>query len=381
MRVLHAYKVFRPDIDGGVVSVIALVCGPGSPDISSSILVARGRPGLGQAYDFDLVKVRGRAVGSLGTLLGMPIAPGFPIALALAARQADVVVLHHPFPLNDIGVIGIPDRVGLVVHWHSEIYGRRLLARGLEPLIRKTLARADRIIVSNQAILENSALLRPHRAKCEIVAFGVDPNKWSLVCDVERARVAALQKRHPRLIAALGRLVSYKGYDVLIRALTGVDGHLIIIGTGPEQRSLRRLAAGLGVSDRVTFTGYLSNEDIKIHLWAARVFAFPSVTDAETFGIAQLEAMAVGLPIVNTRLNTAVPRVARDGIEAITVPPGDPRLLAAALTRLLDDKAMAKRLGAAARARVCDEFGATRFVARVQAIYRNVHEAARIRPT
>ena len=377
MHVLHAYKVFRPEIDGGIVSVMALACGAGGPDISSSILVARGRFGLGRTYDFGPVKVR--AVGSLGTYLGMPIAPGFPIALAMALRHVDVAALHLPFPLNDIGIIGIPDRVGLVVHWHSEIYGRRLLVRALEPLMRRTLARADRIIISNEAIVENSALLLPHRAKCEVVPFGVDARKWDLTDDRERAKADELRRRYPRLIAALGRLVPYKGFDVLLRALTEVDAHLIIIGTGAERKPLAKLAASLGVSDRVTFTGYLSNEEVRIRLWAARVFAFPSATNAETFGISQLEAMAVGLPIVNTRLATAVPRIARDGIEAVTVPPRDPQALAAALTRLLDDEPLAKRLGAAAQTRVRDEFEAARFVTRVHDIYREVYEAARTR--
>jgi len=89
--------------------------------------------------------------------------------------------------------------------------------------------------------------------------------------------------------------------------------------------------------------------------------------------------MAVGLPIVNTRLKTAVPYVARDGIEAITVPPGDPQALAAALTRLLDDEGLAKRLGAAGQVRVGGEFEAARFVTRVQTIYRDVYEATRKR--
>jgi glycosyltransferase involved in cell wall biosynthesis len=377
MRVLHAYKVFRPDIDGGIVSVIAVACGAGDPDISSSILVARGRLGLGRRFDFGQVKAR--AVASLGTYLGMPIAPGFPIALSLALRHVDVVALHLPFPLNDIGIIGIPDRVGLVVHWHSEIYGRRLLVRALEPLMRRTLARADRIIISNEAIVENSALLLPHRAKCEVVPFGVDVKKWNLNDDSQRAEADQLRQRYPRLIAALGRLVPYKGFDVLIRALTQVDAHLLIIGTGAERKALIKLAAELGVSDRVTFTGYLSNDEVKVRLWAARVFAFPSATNAETFGISQLEAMAVGLPIVNTRLATAVPRIARDGIEALTVPPRDPTALAAALTRLLDDEALAKSFGAAAQARVRDEFEDARFVARVHSIYREVFEIARAR--
>jgi glycosyltransferase involved in cell wall biosynthesis len=377
MRVLHAYKIFRPDIDGGIGSTIAAVLGSDNQGISSSVLAARGKVGFGQSYEFDLNQVR--AVGSLGNLFGMPIAPGFPMAMALRSRKVDVLVLHHPFPLNDIGVLGVPDRVGLIVHWHSEIYGRRLLARGLEPFIRNTLARADRIIVSNHAILANSSLLHAHQAKCEIVPFGVDPKKWSLNDEAEKSRAAALRERYPRLIVALGRLVPYKGFDVLLRALAQVDGHLIVNGLGPEQKSLERLAIRLGVSERVTFAGYSSHDEIKIRFSAARVFAFPSVDDSETFGIAQLEAMAVGLPIVNTRLNTAVPLVARDGMEAITVPPGDPQALAAALTRLLDNEALAKGLGEAALARVCEEFDETRFVARIHAIYRNVNEMARLR--
>lgn len=373
MHVLHSYKVFRPDIDGGIVSVIALACSKRVPNTTSSILFARGRLGWGRKYNFD--GVEGRAIASLGTFLGMPIAPGFPAALFSALRHVDLVAIHHPFPLNDFGVIGMSRRVGLVVHWHSEIYGRQLLARVLEPLTRRTLARADRIIVSNNAIVENSPLLLPHRAKCEIVPFGVDFDKWDPALASEaQAEVDELRGRHRRRIVALGRLVPYKGFDVLLRALADVDAHLTIIGTGTQRRSLQNLANSLGLADRVTFTGYLPNNDVRLHLWAAQVFAFPSTTNAETFGIAQLEAMAAGLPIVNTRLRTAVPLVARDGIEALTVPPGDPQALAAALSRLLDDEALAKKFGAAGQARVREEFGSHRFVDRIHAIYRAVHE-------
>ena len=129
-------------------------------------------------------------------------------------------------------------------------------------------------------------------------------------------RAERLRARYPRLVVALGRLVTYKGFDVLLRALTQVDCHLLIIGTGKQRERLENIAADLGVGSKVSFLGYLSHDDVKVHLHAARVFAFPSITRAETFGIAQLEAMAAGLPIVNTSIPTGVPRIARDGIEA-----------------------------------------------------------------
>ena len=118
---------------------------------------------------------------------------------------------------------------------------------------------------------------------------------------------------------SLGRLVGYKGYDVLIRAMQTVDGHCTIIGEGPLLADLQQLTTDLGVSGRVRFAGRLPRDEIKRLFHTAQVFAFPSVTEAEAFGIAQIEAMAAGLPIVNTHLATTVPLVARHDQEALTV--------------------------------------------------------------
>jgi len=97
--------------------------------------------------------------------------------------------------------------------------------------------------------------------------------------------------------------------------------------------------------------------------------AFPSVTEAEAFGISQIEAMAVGLPIVNTHLATTVPLVARHDREALTVPPNDPHALSQALGRILDEPALAERLGAAGRERAKSEFDQAVFRARMATIY------------
>src|SRR5437762_3076345 len=139
MRILHAFKIYRPELEGGVPEVIGLLTGSVNPNVQNRILVAR-RFGWGHERDVNQVPVK--AVASLGDLFSMPIAPTFPFALARAARNADVVVLHAPFPLNDIGItLGIPAHVGLVVHWHSDILGRTMLVRLLAPFIRNTLAR------------------------------------------------------------------------------------------------------------------------------------------------------------------------------------------------------------------------------------------------
>ena len=367
MRVLHAYKAYMPELTGGIPEVISLLSRSMGPDIESRVIVCR-RGGRRPPLDMDGITVE--QVASWGQLLSMPLAPMFPIALRRAARNVDLVVAHLPFPLNDAGIaLGLPERVTLVVHWHSDILGRGAAMPFVAPLIRHTLGRADSIVVSDASMISNSRLLGPHAGKCSIVPFGTDVDYWDRLDNREQAEVEHLRQAHPRLVVATGRLVPYKGFSTLIRALQDVDATLVIIGEGPLKSALGRLAKRLGVAERALLKGFMPRDQLKIHLRAARVFAFPSITSAETFGIAQIEAMAAGLPIVNTALPTGVSKVARHGVEAITVPPNDRGALAAAIGQLLDDALLARRLGQAGSMRARAEYGQDDFVARMKRVY------------
>ena len=374
MRVLHSYKVFPPDIVGGITEVIAYIAEGMAPRHESSVLVARSR-GWGRRYTFGTIPVE--ALFSFGTLLSTPIAPSFPFVLAKRSRKADLVALHQPFPLNDIGVaLGLPRETAVVVHWHGEIVRQRSLTGLVAPFIRGTLARAQRIIVSHPTLVSASPFLAPHSEKCAIIPFGIDVAYWAELDGAQRRRVEELRSRYPRLVLATGRLVPYKGFDVLIEALRRVDATAIIVGEGPLRHDLLRLAQQRGVADRLILAGRLSRDDLKVHLHAARLYAFPSVGVAEAFGIVQLEAMAVGLPIVNTNLPTGVPHVARHGLEALTVPPNDPAVLATAIGQLLDDAALAQPLGAAGRRRATTEYDLQNFVKRIEDVYDQAVRAA-----
>ena len=367
MRVLHAYKVFPPDVVGGITEVIAYIAKGMAPRHESSLLVARSR-GWGRRYTLDSLPVE--ALFSFGTLLSTPIAPSFPFVLAKRSRQAALVALHHPFPLNDIGVaLGLPRKTAVVVHWHGEIVRQRSLTGLVAPFIRRTLARAQRIIVSHPTLVSASPFLAAHTEKCAVVPFGIDVPYWTELDSAQRRRVEELRSRYPRLVIATGRLVPYKGFDVLIEALRHLDATAIIVGEGPLRHDLLRLAQQRGVADRLILAGMLSRDDLKVHLHAARLYAFPSVGAAEAFGIVQLEAMAAGLPIVNTNLPAAVPHVTRHGHEALTVPPNDPAALAAVIAQLLADRALAQRLGAAGRRRATTEYDLQTFVKRIEVVY------------
>ncbi len=374
-RVLHTYKIYKPEADGGVPAVISVLTARSGPGIDNEVLTARRRGWFRRLTD-GVTPVT--AVSSLGDIFSLPVAPSFPLWVIARARKTDILVHHVPFPLTDLAIaaFGLPKRTALIVYWHAEIVGRSLLKRLLTPIFERTLARADAIIVSDAIMAENSPFLRRLAAKCVAIPYGIDTAYWRSLDDSAHTAVAELRERHPRLIAALGRLVPYKGYDVLLRAMARVGSvHLIIVGDGPLRDQLAGLARDLGIADRVTFAGRLPRAQARAVVHAADVFVMPSNTIAEAFGLAQVEAMAAGRPVVNTELPTTVPKVARHNLEGLTVPPNDAVALAGALQTLLDDRALAARLGQAAQARAASEYDQDVYVRRVENLYQKLAQS------
>jgi glycosyltransferase involved in cell wall biosynthesis len=368
MRILHAFKVYTPDYHGGIVEAIARITAGTPSSDSASLLVCRYL-GLGSKLEVDGLPVE--RTTTLAQFSSLPISPGFIPVFRQRLQDADVIAFHAPFPFIDIGLmLGIARDKALVIHWHAEITGRDLFRPIFHPLLKKSVERADCIIVSHPSIVEHSEYLADYKAKCVVVPYGIDTDFWSSRPPDDEAPISGLRKKHPRLIVACGRLVPYKGFDVLLRALKLVDAHLIIAGSGPRETELRGVATASGVADRVTFAGYLSREQQRQTFGAAGLFVLPSVNEAEAFGIVQLEAMCSGIPIVNTDLPTGVPWVARDGLEGLTVTPRDEAALAAAMSRLLDDRDLARRLGAAGKARAVSLFGWRKFADDVAKQYR-----------
>lgn len=370
MRVLHAYKIYRPDVYGGIPHVMAAL--GKINDMKRDVLVARAF-GRGRRFRDGADDVT--AVASLGTLFSMPVAPSYVFVLAHMARTKDLVVHHAPFPLVDVALLGgLPSKTALVVHWHAEMVTRPFFARLIGPMVRHTLKRADIIVVSDPIIVEKSRLLAPHAGKCVVVPYGCDTDYWRMPDNADSEATKCIKKPFPKMIVSVGRLVPYKGFEVLLRAMQSIDAQAVIIGNGPLRQQLDSLAIKLGVADRVSFVGSLSRDQIRQYFRAADVFAFPSLTSAEAFGLVQVEAMAAGLPIVNTSLQTAVPRVARHEREALTVPPGDPVALAAAIQRVLTDVQLARRLGLAGSQRARTKFDQKQFVEHTRRIYEEAVE-------
>lgn len=179
----------------------------------------------------------------------------------------------------------------------------------------------------------------------------------------------------PPTIAYAGRLVAKKGVDVLLRSVAIVAAdipavRLLVAGDGPERPALHRLAAELGLESSVAFLGHLERGPMERALDAAWVQAVPSVWE-EPSGLVAAEAMMRGTATVTSRIG-GLTEFGTEGETGYRVTPADAPGLAVALRRVLEDRALAERLGAAARRFALAELTEQRCAGRFAELYREV---------
>jgi glycosyltransferase involved in cell wall biosynthesis len=366
MEILHLYKDYYPVL-GGIENHVRLLAESQAQrgHKVAVLVVARGS----RTYVERVGGVRVIFAGRLATLASTPIS--LALALRLRAERPDIIHQHMPYPVADAAQALISRERRRVVSYHSDIIRQRGLLRFYAPLLRRSLRRADAIIATSPPYVSSSTFLAPLAERCTVVPYGIDVARFE---DADSVEVAALRQRHgPRLILFVGQLRYYKGVDYLIRAMSHVDGRVLLAGAESSRRQaeLESLARSVGVADRVVFMGQ-QEQSLPALYHACNVFVLPSIERSEAFGIVQLEAMAAGRPVVSTDVGTGVAWVNQHESTGLVVPPREPEALAAALTRLLDDPALALRLGTAGRQRVLEHFTQEQMFERFNQIYERV---------
>ena len=249
--------------------------------------------------------------------------------------EYDIIHVHHPDPMAALALRLSGFRGKVVLHYHSDIVSQRFLLSLYRPLQSWLIKRADLIVGTTPAYIQVSPWLRDVQQKCTYVPIGIRP----VADDPEGA--AALRARFPgkTLLLSIGRLVPYKGYPVLIRAMKHLpeNYHLIIGGNGPLRDELEALIGSENLRERISLVGYLAEEELPAWYGACEVFVLSSVMKTEAFGIVQIEAMSAGKPVVATKIpGSGVPWVNEDGVSGRNVTPGDPAELAAAVEDVID---------------------------------------------
>jgi rhamnosyl/mannosyltransferase len=378
VRVTFLNKYYWPPHLGGIEHHLAMLASglAARPGMDVEAIVANeGRATVREEIDGVSVTRVGRAFAYAST----PVAPAMGSVIRAAAREggSDLFHLMFPYPWGETAWLGAGSPGPSVLTYHSDIVRQRLLGAAYRPLMRRVLERVDRIIVGSPPMLANSEALAPFADKCRIVPFGIETERFAPNPET-LARAADLRAAHDRpIVLFVGRLIYYKGADVLVRAMAGVDADLVMIGRGPLEAELLALARAGGVADRVTIVPPVDDAELAAWYRAAAVFALPSVARSEAYGLVQLEAHASGTPVVCTGLPTGVPWVNIHGETGLVVAVGDAPALGAALARILSDDALRARMGAYARERALADFSVARMVERTLAVYDETPAAGR----
>ena len=226
--------------------------------------------------------------------------------------------------------------------------------------------------------LEYSEVLQPHLSKCEVVPFGIEAKFANRTMGVNN-HLKKIKDEHGEYFLFIGRLVPYKGVDVLLRAMATTDKKLLCIGVGPRWEQWNTQAKLLGLSDRVKFLGQVTDdEEFAAYIHGCHSIVLPSVDESEAFGIVLIEAMACGKPVITTKLKSGVSWVNDAGVTGIEVPPREYEPLAQAIQIMADNKEMRLQMGEAARKRFEQKFQLHQMISGYENLYLESIDRAKI---
>jgi glycosyltransferase involved in cell wall biosynthesis len=337
-------------------------------------------------------------MGPLVRALGIPTlcldAQGFAglptaaVRLSRELRRAPADIVHtQVFPGDIVGrVAAMLARTPVVLTtFQNPVYESTRLERSatLQNWLQWTTFRAS----GAKAIACSDAVKRSVRSSLGADAVVirntsvVDIDHWSPATDAERtvARSTFGYAATDFVIGCVARLGTQKGQTYLIQALARAVPsapalRLLLIGDGPDRPELERLAADLGVADRLRVTGWLP--DARTAAAACDAFALPSLW--EGYGMALLEGMAMGLPYVASAVD-GIPELATDDVSAILVPPADVPALTDALVHIGTDASLRQRLGAGARAAALRLAGREKTIDQLRDLYLDLVSSRRAR--
>lgn len=351
MKLVHLVKYHWPDNGGGVSQSVDMAVysfeqyrkyKPGYTQEVICCWQQNGKPG---SKDFLYNGVPVYRCKSLFTKLSTQFSIEFLQTVHNRVQKDDLVIYNFPNPLVDLAVLSGLIRGTLIVWWHCDFEIKGKLANTMfRPLVNHTLKKAKKIIVSSEGNITGSETLRKYADKCVVLPFAIDPSL------IEEGRKYYISNRRPQTaepvrVLFIGRFVWYKGIDVLLKAFGELDHsryELTLVGDGPLFDDMKKLADSLHLAN-VNFAGFVSDEEKTEWIKWCDYLVLPSISKAEAFAIVQIEAMTFGKPVINTRIDSGVPYVSKDGVTGITVPPQDTKALRDAMRQLGENTALRER--------------------------------------
>lgn len=276
---------------------------------------------------------------SYGIFLSTSITPQLIYKLWKLAPKYDVIHVQAPDPMAFLALFLVRPKSKVIIHWQSDIVRQHKTRRFFLPLQNWVLRFVDKVIVTSQNYVDYSPCLKFFRDKVEVMPLG--SSNHSSLYDSKNVQKIQNNYKNKKIILGVGRLVSYKGFMYLVEAAKYLDDSTIILiaGEGYEKDRLLNTIATNNLQDKVKLLGYISEQEKYDYLEACSIFCLPSITKAEAFGVAIIEAMSFAKPIVSTNMfDSGISWVNKDGETGIHVDIESPEQIAGAILKISSDK-------------------------------------------
>ncbi len=262
--------------------------------------------------------------------------------------EYDCAIVHMPNPLAVLACLNW--RKPLLLLWHADI--PQAAIRWTTAFLDSLIIRKADVIIGPTPIHLTSSRLNDIGDRGVIIPFPFNRSDIPAATNTTNFGHRLREFRRGRSMSiSVGRLVAYKGFDVLIDAARHFDDGLcaVVVGSGPLESELAKRVKLAQVEDKVFLAGKLTAEELADTFAQSRMGCMPSTTAAEMYGMTQVETMAFGLPMVSTDLpKSGVPFVNKHQQTGLIVPPYDANALAHAMMRLAKDEVLWKQLSSGA---------------------------------
>lgn len=352
MKVLHIFKTYFPDTQGGLEEAIRQISEyTSSKGVKNRIITVSPDP-IPQRIGFK----EGEVIRYKTTLdiFSTPISLSFISNCQNEINNSDIVHYHYPWPFTELSYVFQKIKKPVLLTYHADILKYGMLKFFLKPFINRFLSSVDRIIPTSQSFLDSSKDLQPFKKKCRVINLSIGKDRFDRETqdgEGQSRKLSEIKSKYgENFFLFVGVLRDYKGLEYLVRAMDGVNQNLVIIGKGKNKDKLKKLAHELG-NENVFFPGYVEDKDLYAFFKLCRAFVLPSIDRSEAFGVSLLEASLCSKPMISTELLTGTSYVNKHMETGLVVTPKNIQALKEAILKLAGDDALCTEFGENARKR------------------------------
>ncbi len=318
-KILHVYKSFYPETIGGVEKFIEQI---------SDSLSATNDFGLfclgNNTKVFKYKKIKVFRYKKDFEISSCPFSIKAFFDFKKIASYYDIIHFHYPFPFMDLLSLNVSKKS--IVTYHSDIVKQKILKFFYFFLQQFFLSRQHFIIATSRNYLKTSNVLKKFYNKVKVIPFGIKNKK-----------IKSKYKKKEAYILFVGTIRYYKGLDILLLAAKDIETKIFICGSGKELYFLKELKKKMNLKN-VFFLGRVSEKKKNFLLKNCELFVFPSNSRSEAFGLAMLEAMSYGKPLISCKIGSGTSFLNINNKTGYVIKPNDPKALAKKINFLLNKR-------------------------------------------